>query len=402
MAACLPLSISLPPSLPPYFPPSFHLPPFLSFSSPFSCLLATFASFLKLSTSGIQSNPFWKGRFQEVSGLYPHGSWVEWQGRAHTSVCRVRWGKVRKSVIFKAISGQMPWLCSSVTSQQFGRSPPRLLGRLSPSLSHQAAQRPGLWRRGQKAAVPHTGSLLFLATSHRPAPQTLSSRPFSTYILFRGHRQVLIQPERERRFFVSSPNPGEPSVIREKSAPSCGRGLTWGCVTRSRDERPWVVSPELQVGSNLPSFSWQELPSSLVSSARAGATRCGVEPRLRSNWARAAREGAGAQVPPPLAACTHTPTAAGLAERGRVWARASVSASVRTPREPLCPLLAPCTGHLESLETWTGLKYGMLRRWFLSRRYPRSRCAPGSALPSCTSCAWRLGEFRGWWGGRVS
>ena len=51
-------------------------------------------------------------------------------------------------------------------------------------------------------------------------------------------------------------------------------------------------------------------------------------------------------------------------------------------------------------ETCTGLKYGLLQRWFLPRRSPRSRRPSRSGSPSCTSCAWRLGEFPGALGAR--
>jgi hypothetical protein len=154
--------------------------------------------------------------------------------------------------------------------------------RIFPSLSCQAAQHPAppALPRPSCPVLPRTrgpidcgtykGSLPFANTSHRHAPQSLSSRPFSTYILRSGHRQVLKQPMRKAlHCFQPNPGKGREKSRKKRSQPRPVAGDPIGVLkslTRSRDQGPWVASPELQVGTNLPSFEWQELPSSPVSS----------------------------------------------------------------------------------------------------------------------------------------
>lgn len=72
---------------------------------------------------------------------------------------------------------------------------------------------------------------------------------------------------------------------------------------------------------------------------------------------------------------------AGRGERECAHRRAESSALASHPA---------CSGRPGSLGPGSGLKYGMVQRWFLPRRYPRSRRPSESVSPSCTSCAWRL------------
>lgn len=92
----------------------------------------------------------------------------------------------------------------------------------------------------------------------------------SLEILRSGHRQVLKQPMRKAlHCFQPNPGKGREKSRKKRSQPRPVAGDPIGVLkslTRSRDQGPWVASPELQVGTNLPSFEWQELPSSPVSS----------------------------------------------------------------------------------------------------------------------------------------
>lgn len=133
----------------------------------------------------------------------------------------------------------------------------------------------------------------------------------------------------ERRCIVPSHNHGERRGVNRKKrsqpGPVAGDALeVLESLTRSRVEGPWVESPELQVGTNLPSFLWQELPSSPANSACrqdnvAGAERWAPAPtgRERRGRGRARRS----RLPWPRAH-TRPPRrgwrSAGECERGRV------------------------------------------------------------------------------------